>query len=108
MLKPLRVSLTGKATWQIGGGPTIARKDWAVVACSCNLCASGRFVAVDEAVEGYGQRHIAVVNLREFHLFGTDAFPPSGNAYLVCDSNPEGAKPPPKRYRFKRHEKPNT
>lgn len=71
----MHVSLTGKAAWQLGG-PTPLRVSWETVECSCGLCQTGRFVAVDEVVEGYGQRHIAKTALRQFHPFGTDAFPP--------------------------------
>lgn len=71
-----RVSLTGKAAWQMGG-PCLTRTDWEVVECECGLCSTGRFVAVNQEVPGYpGPRHIAKVALREFLPFGTDAFPP--------------------------------
>lgn len=72
----MKVSLTGKAAWQLGG-PTPSRVSWNTVDCSCGLCRTGRFVAVDEVVEGYGQRHIARAALREFKPFGADAFPPA-------------------------------
>lgn len=75
-LKRFRVSLTGRAAWQLGG-PTPTRTSWELVPCACELCASGRFVAVDEVVEGYGQRHICKANLREYLPFGTDALPPA-------------------------------
>ena len=72
----MRVSLTGKAAWQLGG-PTPADTEWDTVECDCGLCQSGRFVAVNQRVEGYdGWRHVTKAALREFHPFGTDAFPP--------------------------------
>lgn len=37
---------------------------WTVVACECGLCASGRFVAVDELdTYGDGQRHMALAGV---------------------------------------------
>ncbi len=71
----MRVSLTGKAAW-IAGGPTPADTEWDTVDCDCGLCQSGRFVAVNQVLEDYGQRHVAKAALREFLPFGTDAFPP--------------------------------
>lgn len=71
----MRVSLTGKAAWALGG-PTPRDTSWETVECGCGLCESGRFVAVDQDVPGYGPRHIAKAALREFRPFGSDAFPP--------------------------------
>lgn len=71
----MRVSLTGKAAW-LAGGPTPQDTSWETVPCECCLCKSGRFVAVDQDVPGYGRRHLAKAALREFRPFGSDAFPP--------------------------------
>jgi hypothetical protein len=92
-----RVSLTGKAAYYIGG-PTPARTEWETVDCGCTLCTSGRFVALDEVLPGYGQRHILRANLREFLPFGTDAFPPV-TAYSTIVSKVEKASRAPRRRR---------
>lgn len=72
----MRVSLSGKAAWLLGG-PTLLRTDWETVDCACELCESGRFVAVNETLPVPGQRHIAKAALREFLPFGADAYPPA-------------------------------
>lgn len=48
-----RVRLTGaflRNTGQTVGGEGLSR--WTVVSCPCSLCKSGRFVAVDEPMQG--------------------------------------------------------
>jgi hypothetical protein len=69
-----RVRLTGyflKATGQQAGGE--GHKRWTVMPCGCELCRSGRFVAIDEpATDFYDDvppeqrpkwRHVAIGNL---------------------------------------------
>lgn len=72
-----KVRLTGyflKCTGQQRGSEGVSR--WTVTACTCGLCASGRFVATDEPKDtsvGYedqtpewranAKRHIAIGNL---------------------------------------------
>jgi hypothetical protein len=49
MTPGVRVQLTGKflrSTGQVTGGE--GHKKWTVQACTCRMCVSGRFVAVDQ------------------------------------------------------------
>jgi len=46
------------------GGPSRdAARVWTVIECECDLCATKRFVGVDQRVSHYGMRHIACANL---------------------------------------------
>lgn len=75
-----KVRLTGKAAWQMGG-PTPGRTEWETVVCACSLCASFRFVAVDEVVPGYGQRHLSVGAIQGRHNPLADQHFPPPEAY---------------------------
>lgn len=43
----MKVKLSGKAAWQFGS-TGLGRTEWETRDCSCGLCQTGRFVAVDE------------------------------------------------------------
>ena len=59
-----RVVMIGRALYaQRAGGSDVA-KVWTVTDCGCELCQSGRLVAVDQWVADIGWRHIARVALR--------------------------------------------
>ncbi len=66
-MKPgTKVRLSGvflRNTGQMTGGEGLSK--WTVVECDCSLCASGRFVAVDEpgGATLSGHRHFAEANL---------------------------------------------
>lgn len=83
----MRVRLTGTTAWQLGGRG-LGRTDWLTVPCGCGLCATGRFVAVDERrpdpdPDQSPWRHIArgaVHELTDQGLIRTNgerAFPPA-------------------------------
>jgi len=59
-----RIVLSGKALAAQGLASREAGRVWTVKKCSCELCVSRRFVAVDQIVKGYGVRHIARSNIR--------------------------------------------
>jgi hypothetical protein len=61
-----RVVMTGRALNSMGvkRGGDVAR-EWSVLACSCDLCRTARFVCTDQrAADGDGWRHIATRALR--------------------------------------------
>jgi hypothetical protein len=65
-----RVQLTGRflqSTGQVAGGE--GQSVWTVVACPRSMCASGRFVAVNEPSENDPSRprHMAEANLKIAH-----------------------------------------
>ena len=59
-----RVVMTGRALYaqRVGGGDVA--KVWTVTDCGCELCQSGRLVAVDQWVDEIGWRHITKAALR--------------------------------------------
>lgn len=64
-----KVQLTGtflRQTGQLAGGE--GQSVWTVVECNCSLCASDRFVALDEpsSYDETQPRHIMVGNLKHF------------------------------------------
>lgn len=62
-----RVVMTGRALYSSGQrtGRDVARV-WTVTECACDLCQTGRLVAVDQWVDEIGWRHIAKVAVRHY------------------------------------------
>lgn len=73
-----RVVMRGAALIASGqySGADCARV-WTIIKCGCDLCrqAPSRLVAVDQEVEGYGWRHIAVKALRHYGQPAVDELP---------------------------------